>query len=77
MNLFFFAIFHCNLDIFLIWKNIVLQMLEMCLLNDRFLSNSTPRFLTEDHNLNPNHSSRDTLYSLLLHLEVFGPVIKQ
>lgn len=47
-----------------------------CFTNTRnVLSNGTPKFLTEDQDLTPNHSSRDTLYSMLLLLEVFGPVI--
>ncbi len=34
-----------NLDIFLRWKDLVLQMLEMWLSKERLLSNSTLRFL--------------------------------
>ncbi len=37
-----------NLDMFLRWKNAVLQMLEIWLSNERLLSNSTPRFLTDE-----------------------------
>ncbi len=37
-----------NLDMFLRWKNAVLQMLETWLSNERLLSNSNPRFLTDD-----------------------------
>ncbi len=37
-----------NLDIFLRWKNVVLQMLETCFSKERLLSESTPRFLTDD-----------------------------
>ncbi len=36
---------------FLRWKNAVLQMLEICLSNERLLSNSTPRFLTDEKEL--------------------------
>ncbi len=37
-----------NLDIFLGWKKAVLQMLETWLSKGMLLSNSTPRFLTDD-----------------------------
>ncbi len=36
---------------FLRWKNAVLQMLETWLSNERLLSNSTPRFLTDEEEL--------------------------
>ncbi len=37
-----------SLDMFLRWKNAVLQMLETWLSKERLLSNSTPRFLTDE-----------------------------
>ncbi len=46
-----------NLDIFLRWKNAVLQMLEMCLSKERLLLNSTPRFLTDDEDSTAQPSS--------------------
>ncbi len=46
-----------NLDIFLRWKNAVLQMLETWLSKERLLSNSTPRFLTDDEELTEQPSS--------------------
>ncbi len=36
------------MDMFLRWKNAVLQMLETWLSKERLLSNSTPRFLTDE-----------------------------
>ncbi len=40
-----------NLGIFLRLKNAVLQMLETWLSKERLLSNSTPRFITDDEEL--------------------------
>ncbi len=62
-----------NLDIFLRWKNVVLQMLEMCLSKKRLLLNSTPRFLTDDEELTEQPSSVRQC-SRLLHVEVFGHI---
>ncbi len=47
-------------------------MLEIWLSNERWLSNSTPRFLTEDFTEQPS-SIRQCSRSL--HAEVFGPII--
>ncbi len=63
-----------NLDIFLRWKNAVLQMLETWLLKEILLSNSTPRFLTDDGELTEQPSSFRQC-SRLLHAEVLGPII--
>ncbi len=63
-----------NLDIFLRWKMCFLQMLEMWLSEERLLSNSTPRFLTDDKELTEQQSSVRQC-SRLLHVEVFGPII--
>ncbi len=46
-----------NLDMFLRWKNAVLQMLETWLSNERLLSNSTLRFLTDEEELTEQPSS--------------------
>ena len=64
-----------NLDIYFYrWKNAVLQMLETWLSKERLLSNSTPRFLTDDEELteqplNLRQRSRS------LHAELLGPII--
>ncbi len=50
----------CNLDIFLRWKNAVLQMLETCFLKERLLSKSTPRFLTDDEEFTEQPSILDS-----------------
>ncbi len=63
-----------NLDIFVRWKNTVLQMLEKWLSNERLLSNSTPRFLTDEKVLTEQPSSVRSC-SRLLHLGFFGPII--
>ncbi len=63
-----------NVDMFLRWKNAVLQMLEMWLSKKRLLSNSTPRFLTDDEEFTEQQSSVRQC-SRLLHAEVFGPII--
>ncbi len=49
-------------------------MLETWLLKERLLSNSTPRFLTDDEELTEQPSSIRQC-SRLLHAEVFGPII--
>ncbi len=49
-------------------------MLEMQLSKERLLSNSTPRFLTDDEELKEQPSSVRQC-SGLLHAEVFGPII--
>ncbi len=58
-----------NLDIFLRWKNAVLQMLETCFSKERLLSNSTPRFLTDDEEFTEQPSSVRQ-WSRLLHEKV-------
>jgi len=65
----------CNLDIFLRWKYAVLQMLEMGLSNERLVSRSTPRFLTDDEDLT-EQPSIVTQYSRLVSEEVFWPIIR-
>ncbi len=50
-----------NLNIFLRWKNAVLQMLETWLLKERLLSNSTPSFLTDDEELTEQHQVLDSV----------------
>ena len=64
-----------SLDVFLRWKNAVLQMLETWLSNERLVSKSTPRFLTDDEDLTEQPSSVRQ-YSRLLREEVFGPKIR-
>ncbi len=49
-------------------------MLETWLSKERLLSNSTPRFLTDDEELTEKPSSIRQC-SRLLHAEVFGPMI--
>ncbi len=63
-----------NLDTFLRWRNAVLQMLETWLLKERLLSNSTPRFLTDDEEFTEQPSSVRQCSSLL-HAEVLSPII--
>ncbi len=63
-----------NLDIFLRWKNAVLQMLETWLSKERLLLNSTPRFLTDDEELTEQPSSVRQC-SRLLHAEVLCLII--
>uniref|UniRef100_A0A673IF36 phosphatidylinositol-4,5-bisphosphate 3-kinase n=1 Tax=Sinocyclocheilus rhinocerous TaxID=307959 RepID=A0A673IF36_9TELE len=63
-----------NLDIFLRWKNAVLQMLETWLSKERLLSNSTPRFLTDDEELTEQPSSLRQC-SRLLYAEVLCLII--
>ncbi len=63
-----------NLDIFLRWKNAVLQMLETCFSKERLLSKSTPRFLTDDEEFTEQPSGIRQ-WSSLLHAKVFGPII--
>ncbi len=46
-----------NLDIFLRWKNAVLQMLEACFSKERLLSKCTHRFLTDDEEFTEQPSS--------------------
>ncbi len=46
-----------NLDIFLRWKNAVLQTLETCFSKERLLSKSTPRFLADDEEFTEQPSS--------------------
>ncbi len=48
-------------------------MLETCFSKERLLSNSTPRFLTDDEDLEQPSSVRQC--SRLLHAKVFGPII--
>ncbi len=55
-------------------KNAVLQMLEMWLSKERLLSNSTPRFLTDDEESREQPSSV-RLCSRLLLVWVLGPII--
>ncbi len=64
-----------NFHIFLRWKNVVLQMLETWFSKENLLSNSTPRFLTNDKELTEQSSSVRQCFRLL-HVEVFGPIIK-
>ncbi len=56
-----------NLDILLRWKNAVLQMLETCFSKEKLLSNSTPRFLTDDEEFT-EHQSSVRQWSRLLHV---------
>ncbi len=49
-------------------------MLEMWLSKERLLSNSTPRFLTDDKELTEQPSNVRQC-SRLLHAVVFGPII--
>ncbi len=49
-------------------------MLETWLSKERLLLNSTPRFLTDDEELTEQPSSVRQC-SMLLHAEVFGPII--
>jgi len=49
-------------------------MLEMWLSNERLVSNSTLRFLTNDEDSTEQPSSV-RLYFMLLHQEDFGPII--
>ncbi len=49
-------------------------MLEMCLSKERLLSNSTPRFLTDDEELREQPSSVRQCSRLLL-VWVLGPII--
>ncbi len=63
-----------SLDIFLSWKNAVLQMLEMWMTKERLLSNSTPRFLTDDEESTEEPSSVRQFSRLLL-LWFLGPAI--
>ena len=53
----------------------VLQMLETWLSNERLVSKSTPRFLTDDEDLTEQPSSVRQC-SRLLREEVFGPKIR-
>uniref|UniRef100_A0A9J8D920 C2H2-type domain-containing protein n=2 Tax=Cyprinus carpio carpio TaxID=630221 RepID=A0A9J8D920_CYPCA len=62
-----------DLDIFLRWKNAVLQMLDTWLFKERLLSNSTPRFLTFDELTEQPSSLRQR--SRLLYAEFLGPII--
>ncbi len=55
-----------SLDIFLRCKNAVLQMLETWMSKERLLSNSTPRFLTDDEELRDRPSSVRQCSRLLL-----------
>ncbi len=50
-------------------------MLEMWLSKERLLSNSKPRFLTDDEELTEQPSSIRQCFRML-HVEVFGPIIK-
>ncbi len=63
----------CNLDIFLRWKNVVLQMLETWLSKERLLSNSTPRFLTDDEDLTEQSSSVRQCSRQLQRMQRFWP----
>ncbi len=49
-------------------------MLEMWLSKERLLSNSTPRFLTDDEEFT-EQSSSVRQFSRLLHVGVLGPII--
>ncbi len=51
---------------FLRWQNAVLQMLETWLSNERLLSKSTPRFLTDEEELTEQPSSVRQCSRLLL-----------
>ncbi len=55
-------------------KNAVLQMLETWLSKERLLSNSTPRFLTDDEESTEQPSSVRQCSRLLL-VGVLGPII--
>jgi len=63
----------CHLNI-LRWNTAVLQMLETWLSKKRLLSNSTPRFLTDDEELTEQPSSFREC-SRLLHAEFLGPIV--
>ncbi len=54
-------------------KNTVLQMLETWLSNEILISNSTPRFLTDDEESTEQPSSV-TQYSKLLLVGSLGPI---
>ncbi len=49
-----------DLDIFLRWKNAVLQMLETCFSKERLLSKSMPRFLADGEEFTEQPSSITT-----------------
>ncbi len=53
------------LEIFFIWKNAVLQMLKTWLLNKLLLSQSKPRFPTDDKDLTEQPSSIRQCFRLL------------
>ncbi len=63
-----------NLDILFKMKKAVLQMLETWLSKEILLSNSTPRFLTDDEQLTEQPSSVIQCSRSLL-TKVFGPII--
>jgi len=70
-----FSMICCIFDIFLRWKNSVLQMLEIWLSNERLVSKSTPRFLTNDKDLKELPSSVRHNFRLLSE-DVFWPIIR-
>ncbi len=61
-------------NIFVRWKNSVLQMLETWLSKERLLSNSTPRFLTDDEESREQPSSIRPCSRLLI-VWFLGPII--
>ncbi len=63
-----------SLYIFLRGKNAVLRMLETWLSKERLLSNSTPRFLTDDEESREQPSSVRQCSKLLL-VWFLGPII--
>ncbi len=52
-------------------------MLEMWLSKERLLSNSTPRFLTDDDDELTGQPSSVRQCSRLLHVEILGPIINR
>ncbi len=60
-----------SVDIFLRWKNAVLQMLETCFSKERLLSKSMPRFPTDDEEF----TEQPSRIRYVLHAKVFGPII--